>query len=141
MAISVRNWTADFRERGVEMKAKDEILEKIAAGFDNSRKLADELHYNQEYIRRVISKLAGDGLIEITREPRGHTYVIKIGATLMKKTELVWNAVLDENTCDECRALHGKLIREIGFTPPLHGPNDPQGRHPCRCTYEEGGLK
>ena len=73
------------------MTAKDEILEKIAAGFNNSRKLADELHYNQEYIRRVISKLAGDGLIEIIKEPRGHTYVIN------EMPEVVWNAALGKH--------------------------------------------
>lgn len=73
------------------MTAQDEILKKIAAGFNNSRKLADELHYNQEYIRRVISKLAGEGLIEIIKEPRGHTYVIN------ETPELVWNAALSEN--------------------------------------------
>ena len=57
--------------------AKEELLKKIAAGFDNSRKLAEASHYSQEYIRRVVAQLAGDGLIEIIREPRGHTYVIK----------------------------------------------------------------
>ena len=62
------------------MTAKEEIFKKIAAGFNTSRKLADELHYNQEYIRRVIPKLAGDGLIEVIREPRGHTYWIKTEA-------------------------------------------------------------
>lgn len=63
------------------MTAKDEILEKIAVGIDNSRKLADATHYNQEYIRRVVAGLAGDGMIEIIREPRGHTYVPKVGET------------------------------------------------------------
>ena len=51
------------------------------------------------------------------------------------KTE-TWNAVIDENTCDECRALHGKPISEIGMIPPLHGTHDPQGRTPCRCTIQ-----
>ena len=58
--------------------AKEEVLKKIAAGFNNSRKLAEETHYSQEYLRRrVVPKLAEDGLIEIIREPRGCTYVIK----------------------------------------------------------------
>ena len=61
-----------------KITAKTEILEKIGEGFDNSRKLAEETHYSQEYLRRkVIPKLAGDGLITIIREPRGCTYVIK----------------------------------------------------------------
>lgn len=59
------------------MTAKEELLVKIADGYDNSRKLADATQYSQEHIRRVVSTLAGDGLIEIIREPRGHTYVIK----------------------------------------------------------------
>lgn len=46
----------------------------------------------------------------------------------------IWNAIIDGNTCDECRALHGKPISEIGMIPPLHGTNDTQGRTPCRCT-------
>ena len=58
------------------MTAKDDILTQIAAGNDNSRKLADSTHYTQEHIRRVVSTLAGEGLIEIIREPRGHTYVL-----------------------------------------------------------------
>ena len=58
--------------------AKEEVLKKIGEGFNNSRKLSEELHYSQEYLRRkVIPKLAEDGLIEIIREPRGYSYVIK----------------------------------------------------------------
>ena len=58
--------------------AKDEVLRKINAGFDNSRKLAEETHYSQEYLRRkVIPKLEEDGLITIIREPRGCTYHLK----------------------------------------------------------------
>lgn len=60
------------------MAAKDEILEKIAAGFDNSRKLAEVTHYNQEYIRRVALKLADEKLIKIVFEPRGNTYRIAL---------------------------------------------------------------
>ncbi len=56
--------------------ARTEILEKIAAGHNNSRKLAEATPYSQEYIRRVVVKLARDRRILITREPRGHTYVI-----------------------------------------------------------------
>ena len=59
------------------MTAKEEILKKIAVGFDNSRKLTEETHYSQEYIRRVVAQLAGEEQVEIIREPRGHTYVIK----------------------------------------------------------------
>lgn len=59
------------------MTAKDKIFEKINAGFDNSRKLADETPYNQEYIRRVVAQLAVEGLVEIIREPRGNTYRIR----------------------------------------------------------------
>ena len=58
-------------------QTQQEILEAIAAGHDNSRKLSEDLHYNQEYIRRVINQLATDGLIEIIREPRGYIYRIK----------------------------------------------------------------
>ena len=60
-------------------QTQQEILEAITAGHDNSRKLSEELRYNQEYIRRVINQLAADGLIEIIREPRGYSYVIKEG--------------------------------------------------------------
>jgi len=59
------------------MIAKDDILKAIAAGHDNSRKLSNELQYNQEYVRRVVNKLAAYGLVEIIREPRGNTYRIK----------------------------------------------------------------
>ena len=60
-------------------QTQQEILKAIAAGHDNSRKLSEDLHYNQEYIRRVINQLATDGLIEIIREPRGYTYKVKKG--------------------------------------------------------------
>ena len=60
--------------------AKEEVLKKIGEGFNNSRKLSEELHYSQEYLRRkVIPKLAEDGLIEIIREPRGYIYRVKEG--------------------------------------------------------------
>jgi len=49
------------------MIAKDDILKAIAAGHDNSRKLSNELQYNQEYVRRVVNKLAAYGLVEIIR--------------------------------------------------------------------------
>ena len=60
-----------------KITAKEEVLRQIAAGFNNSRKLAEVTHYSQEYIRRVVTQLAAEGWIEIIREPRGHTYVIK----------------------------------------------------------------
>ena len=44
----------------------------------------------------------------------------------------IWHSVLDDQTCDECRALHGKPIMGINILPPLHGANDPRGG--CRCT-------
>ena len=50
---------------------------------------------------------------------------------------IIWNANLDEFTCNECRALHGKSIVDIGFAPPLHGLNDKLHRKPCRCTVKE----
>ena len=59
------------------MTAKTEILEMIAAGHNTSRSIADHSAYSQEYIRRIVADLAGAGQIEIVREPRGHTYVIK----------------------------------------------------------------
>ena len=47
----------------------------------------------------------------------------------------IWHAVLDEQTCDECRCLHEKPLFGIGIRPPLHGLNDDRrGRKPCRCT-------
>ena len=58
-------------------QTQQEILKAIAAGHDNSRKLSEELHYNQEYVRRIVNKLAANELIEIIREPRGYSYVIK----------------------------------------------------------------
>ena len=63
------------------MTARDTILEKIAAGFDNSRKLAEETHYNQEYIRRVVMTLADEELIKIVFEPRGNTYQVVLQRT------------------------------------------------------------
>ena len=58
-------------------QTQQEILKAITAGHDNSRKLSEYLHYNQEYIRRVINQLAGDGMIELIREPRGYIYRVK----------------------------------------------------------------
>lgn len=52
-------------------------------------------------------------------------------------TTLVWKTTIDENTCDECRALDGMTIDEIGFMPPLHHGNDSKGRIPCRCIVVE----
>ena len=52
-------------------------------------------------------------------------------------TTLVWKTIIDENTCDECRALDGKTIDEIGFMPPLHRGNDSTGQIPCRCVVVE----
>lgn len=43
----------------------------------------------------------------------------------------IWHSVLDDQTCDECRALHGKPIMGIGIMPPLHGVCDIRGG--CRC--------
>ena len=59
------------------MTAKEEILQKIDMGFNTSRKLTDETQYAQEYIRRVVNQLVDEGLITISREPRGNTYAIK----------------------------------------------------------------
>ena len=58
-------------------QTQQELLKVIAAGHDNSRKLSEELHYNQEYIRRVVNQLAAKGLIEIIKEPRGYSYKLK----------------------------------------------------------------
>ncbi len=58
------------------MVSKEEILTKIAAGCNNSRKLADALPYSQEHIRRVVRQLEQENQIIITREPRGNTYTI-----------------------------------------------------------------
>lgn len=52
-------------------------------------------------------------------------------------TTLVWKTTIDENTCDECRALDGSKISDIGFMPPLHGGNDSTGQIPCRCIVVE----
>ena len=60
-------------------QTQQEFLKAIAAGHDNSRKLAEEMHYNQEYIRRVVNQLAANELIEIIREPRGYNYKVKKG--------------------------------------------------------------
>lgn len=57
-------------------QTQEQILLKIADGYNNSRKLADELGRNQEYLRRVIKTLENKGKIKIIKEPRGHTYEI-----------------------------------------------------------------
>ena len=57
--------------------------------------------------------------------------------TVGGRMTIVWISQLDELTCDECRALHGKSIDDIGFAPPLHGLNDKLHRKPCRCTVKE----
>lgn len=48
-----------------------------------------------------------------------------------------WISVLDDQTCDECRALHGKIISSDDPRPPLHArfEND---EHPqaCRCVLK-----
>ena len=61
------------------MTAKEDILRAIASGCNDSRKLAEELHYTQEYVRRVANELAAEGVVEIIREPRGNLYRIKNG--------------------------------------------------------------
>ena len=61
------------------MTAKEDILKAIAAGHDNSRKVAKETDCAQEYVRRVVNQLAADGLVEITKEPRGYNYKLKEG--------------------------------------------------------------
>jgi len=63
------------------MTAKEDITRAIASGCDNSRKLAEELHYTQEYVRRVVNELAAEGTVEIVREPRGNLYRIKNGSS------------------------------------------------------------
>ena len=57
-------------------RTKQEILDNIAAGHDTSRKLAKKLDLNQEYIQRVVKKLAEEGMVEIAQEPRGYTYKV-----------------------------------------------------------------
>jgi len=57
------------------MTAKNDILTSIQNGISDSRDLSEKLHYNQAYVRRVVSQLAGEGLVQIIRRPRGHTYV------------------------------------------------------------------
>ena len=66
------------------MTAKEDITRAIASGCDNSRKLAEELHYTQEYVRRVVNELAVEGVVEIIREPRGNLYRIKNGTGELK---------------------------------------------------------
>jgi hypothetical protein len=48
----------------------------------------------------------------------------------------IWTAVIDENTCDECRLLNDSQISKSAakdFHPPRHG-KDKDHKVECRCT-------
>jgi len=78
------------------MTAKEDITRAIASGCDNSRKLAEELYYTQEYVRRVVNELAVEGVVEIIREPRGNLYRIKNGTGELKL--FVWTGFCTDYT-------------------------------------------
>lgn len=49
--------------------------------------------------------------------------------------QYIWRAVLDDQTCEVCRALHNKPIGGLGITPPLHHGRSHgcTRRGGCRC--------
>ena len=68
--------------------AKEDILRKIAHGYDNSRRIAAVTHYNQQYVQRCVLKLEEAGMITIRREPRGYTYHLNPNAALLIAEEV-----------------------------------------------------
>ena len=56
------------------LNTEQQIIQNIKDGFVDSRTLSKQMDMSQEYIRRIVTKLSGEGMVTIIKAPRGYTY-------------------------------------------------------------------
>jgi hypothetical protein len=115
MQRDLRDWND-----GYVMKLANDIIEEIKKAFNSGKPINDVINGVFAANKYRVGLISQSGIVEAVRQAS------IIGNEMVGKRTAIWQAHLDDRTCNTCRGLHGRSFGIADVPPRPHSG--------CRCT-------